>query len=758
MRKITFCTILFFAIVAGYAQEKKAVTPYLYPYDDILITKTIKENPGIAPKYLVYEENVRSVIANIKESKGPNGPKTDTLIDGKMIIPVVFHIIHHGGPENISKEQIEDAVARLNIDYNKLNADTGAANTYPDFNALRANCKMEFRLAKIDPNGNCTEGIVRHFDPQTNYAYFSTMSQFCWTPSHYMNIFCVNFIYPEGMSLPDGAFIGGMSPFPPSNTLTQALTGGDTLADGVLIRQDCIGSIGTAVEMGGMPINALNRTLTHESGHYFNLYHTFQTGVLCTLLSMDGCGSATWGCGDEVDDTPPVQAATQNTALSCYTPGSINTCHNDSPDVPDMIENYMDYQWGYCTNLFTLGQYDRINATMQADRKKLWSKENLIFTGVLDTGASVCAPIAEFFSNSTLVCAGSNLQFTDYSYSGTPQNWLWTFEGGTPATSTDQNPVVTYNTPGIYNVKLLVSNANGSDSLIKQDLIIVKPVTAGTATPFTENFENVTLNNGWIVVNDAGNPWEITDTASYSASKSMRIKNYAGNNAGSYDEFVTPSYDLTSLPTGGSPMIKFKLAYAGKISSGSILTAADTAFDALQMFVSIDCGENWIEKYSASGLDLTSANAITGSFAPTLPSQWKEISRPLPYSYLTQNNVMFKFVFHSNGGNNLYIDDINITSPTVGFDESMIGSLNFSIQPNPLTTLSTIRFNMEVPAMVSITVYDMLGNEVKKLVDRRLDAGAHSINLDRPALGSNGIYFVKASFDGNMLVKKIIVE
>jgi len=91
---------------------------------------------------------------------------------------VVFHIVHNGGPENISREQIEDAIKLINIDYNKLNADTTLGHTYPPFNALRADCKIEFRLAKVDPNGNCTDGIMRHYDPQTNYGYFKTMTDY----------------------------------------------------------------------------------------------------------------------------------------------------------------------------------------------------------------------------------------------------------------------------------------------------------------------------------------------------------------------------------------------------------------------------------------------------------------------------------------------------------------------------------------------------------------------------------------------------
>jgi PKD repeat protein len=758
MKKFILVCIFLISVVTTFSQQKDPVKPFPYLYDDILIRQKILEDPGLAAKYVVYEENMKQIIASMKANENKSGLKTDTLINGRRIIPVVFHVIHNGGPENISKAQIEDAINLMNIDYNKLNTDTGAGYTFPAYNALRADCQIEFRLAKLDPNGNCTYGIVRHLDPQTNYSYFSTMSQYCWMPSHYLNVFTVAYIYPNGVALPDGAFIGGMSPFPPSNTLTQALTGGDTLADGVLIRHDGIGSIGTATTIGGMPINALNRTFTHESGHYFNLYHTFQTGPFCVLLGSDGCGSSVLGCGDAVDDTPPVAAATQNTTTSCYTPGSLNSCTNDSPDMPDMIENYMDYQWGFCANLFTQGQLDRMNATMQADRKKLWSKENLIQTGVLDTTPPHCAPIADFISNSHMVCAGGNIQFTDYSYSGQAQNWSWTFDGGTPATSTVQNPLVTYATPGIYSVTLKAINANGSDSIMKQDFITVKPSTASAQAPFMEDFESADLNNGWFINNDAGNAWEITDTAFYSGVKSIRLKNYTGNSAGSYDEIITPAYDLTTLPIDGVPFIKFRLAYAGRIIAATIVSSADTAFDALKMFISTDCGETWQQKYGESGLALTSTNAVSGSFGPASTADWKLISRPLGTSFLSENHLMLKFQFHANGGNNLYIDDINITGSTVGFDEIALSKLNLNIQPNPVSDNSELLFNLEIPAQTKITAYNILGNEVKSIINEKLGTGSHSYTISKSDLGNSGVYFVRAEFEGNIFVKKIVVE
>lgn len=92
--------------------------------------------------------------------------------------------------------------------------------------------------------------------------------------------------------------------------------------------------------------------------------------------------------------------------------------------------------------------------------------------GVWSSRVYRTAPSAAFTSNTTLVPVTGQVKFTDLS-SGIPSAWQWTFEGGTPATSTQQNPVVTYNVPGTYAVKLKVSNSLGVDSVIYQNYITV---------------------------------------------------------------------------------------------------------------------------------------------------------------------------------------------------------------------------------------------------------------------------------------------
>ncbi|CAN2042184.1 hypothetical protein GMMP15_720038 [Candidatus Magnetomoraceae bacterium gMMP-15] len=85
--------------------------------------------------------------------------------------------------------------------------------------------------------------------------------------------------------------------------------------------------------------------------------------------------------------------------------------------------------------------------------------------------ASSC-PLADFASDYTTVSAGKSIKFTDKSI-GHPTSWEWTFNGGSPETSTDQNPTIQYNSSGIYDVTLTVVSDSNSDTITKTAYIHV---------------------------------------------------------------------------------------------------------------------------------------------------------------------------------------------------------------------------------------------------------------------------------------------
>lgn len=770
MKKITFLFLSAFFIAAFglklQAQQNQA--PHINCYQDIMIKQKLKGHPELINQYLENQKKFKKLIEDIENGTLTKGVNTDTLVNGRRVIPVVIHVIHNYGPEFISDEQAISAITALNTDYNKLNADT--ASTFQTFKSRAANFKLEFRLAKIDPQGNCTNGIDKIYDPETNYAYFSTMAKYNWNPKKYLNVYCVNFIYPEGVSLPDGAFIGGMSPFPTSDPLG-ALMGGDSLSDGVLIRQDCIGTVGTATNMGGMGINALNRTFTHEMGHYLSLYHTFQNiGLMFGIipqLGADGCDQGSWLVplnNDEVDDTPPIVAATQSTSLACYTPGSRNTCTNDVPDEPDMVENYMDYQNGYCANIFTQGQFARANAIIMGQRRALWSYENLVYTGVWDTSYHpLCKPKSDFNCNLKAICPGGSITFTPFISRAAADTYEWTFPGGTPATSNLLNPVVTYNTPGVYAVTLTVTNVTGSDSYTRQNLITVSDPTAGIPAPILESFETGDLSN-WMIKNmDSQNAWVISDSASYTGTKCLRLANFYGNKAGSLDEAISPAYNLS----GNTPYkIKFKLCYAGKKIPNNALaqmltgqSSADTIYDNLQLLVSKDCGQTWTARWARSGSALSTCGLDSNNFIPTAILQWREETVVLPTNFSNNPNFRFKFLFRSKGGQNVYIDDINLDVFTnIELNNEIAKTVELGVFPNPVEGSSTISFNLITSENVNLKVYDALGREAITLVNGKLDEGQHQYSISKEQLPNSGMYMVKLFVGNQSFTKKILVN
>ena len=91
----------------------------------------------------VQEQNLMHLIRNNMQHKSG---------DSLLIIPTVVHIIHTNGIGDISNLQVEDGIRVVNEDFRRMNTDT--VNGNPIFYPFAADCKIEFRLAKLDPNGD----------------------------------------------------------------------------------------------------------------------------------------------------------------------------------------------------------------------------------------------------------------------------------------------------------------------------------------------------------------------------------------------------------------------------------------------------------------------------------------------------------------------------------------------------------------------------------------------------------------------------
>jgi len=290
------------------------------------------------------------------------------------------------------------------------------------------------------------------------------------------------------------------------------------------------------------------------------------------------------------------------------------------------------------------------------------------------------APVASFTANNVNICVGQSVQFTSTA-SGAPTSYSWTFGGGTPATSTTQNPSITYNTAGTYNVSLTVSNTNGTNTSTQTGYITVTGASTN-ALPVNEGFTATafppTAPAAWTIINTDGGAttWARSATVGVAPTvgNSMVFDNYNFDDSGNSDEMRLPKLNFTGY---SAAQMTFHIAYAPFTQNGQ------TFSDGLQVIVSTDCGTTWNTIYDKSGTTVAAGNlptvaAITTQFTPTA-AQWRQETVDLT-SYVGQANVIIAFKNMAAYGNRLFIDNINLTGtsvpspPTASFTSTPTGS------------------------------------------------------------------------------------
>lgn len=356
-------------------------------------------------------------------------------------------------------------------------------------------------------------------------------------------------------------------------------------------------------------------------------------------------------------------------------------------------------------------------------------------------GSQFCTPVANFTVNPSAVCAGSPVTFSDQSFF--PDGWSWSFPGGSPSTSFDQNPQVSYNAHGVYDVTLTVSNSTGTNSLTKSGVITIYPANGQYALPYSESFEITAFpGNEWGIDNGGGNTWSQNTLAAKTGSNSIFIDNFNGNTLGSSDVFLTPTYDL-SWSTGHS--MTFELAFAATQSNSD---------DRLRVYATTNCGQLWNLRYVRTGTQLQTAGVVTGPFTPSAGDWVTQTVNLSSISYNNKPSVGFKFEYIHDQGNNIFIDDINITG-TTGVQDYAFHS-QWNVYPNPVSSSATVGFILEKSHEIFIDVIDVVGREVGRIEPVMLPSGEYQFDL--PLDISNGLYSVRVFVDGVPSVKRVIVE
>ncbi|MGB3946986.1 MAG: M43 family zinc metalloprotease [Bacteroidia bacterium] len=671
---------------------------------DELRINTLKQNPTIAKAVIIRDSILEAFTKNFENNMHY---KSSTPI---YTIPVVFHVIHNYGSENISNEQILDGLDVLNQTFRKQLADT--ASIVADFKPIHADCEIEFKLAKLDPDGNCTSGINRIASHLTTIGDHSVKSLIHWPPTKYLNVYIVS--NPAGLA--------GHCVWPAD---------ADTIPewDGIVIAHNCVGRIGTSN-------NTTSVVFAHECGHYLNLHHIWGGNNVPGFYYYP-CADPNKDCNidDFVTDTPPTIGW-----QTCNLTGA--SCGN----TVDNVQNVMDYS--YCNKMFTYGQKARMHACLNspiAGRNNLWQTLNLIATGVADSLSAFVLCEGDFKSNKNVVCANNSnsITFTNTTLAQTYTNAVWTFQGGNPSTSTQLVPVVTYTTPGKYDVELKLFKGMDSLVILKKKYINVFETT-GNNYPFAESFE--TVNNidtsAWFAYSfDTINSWQVTSNAASIGAQSIMLNNYDKTES-TKDELYSQTLNLTGA---SSLNLSFKYAYAKKDTSSD---------DRLQLFITNGCNASWLQRLNIIDQALETAPPTNLAFVPLNDTNWKQAHTLIPTTYLN-SNFKFKFVFTSNNGNNLYIDDINLDINASINNSDFSSTLN--VFPNPAHEQVKISFSLETATLVSIAIYDVLGQLVFEKSKEIYNIGDNTIVINTKEFKS-GFYLLKINDSNNSTSLPLIIN
>lgn len=478
-------------------------------------------------------------------------------------------------------------------------------------------------------------------------------------------------VYFSGSLSSSGTALCGYTRFPPSS-------------DRVFVANGCV--------FGG--------TFEHELGHYFTLYHTHgktNTGTTDELVDGSNCTTA----GDNLCDTPADPNLSGKVSGSCAYTGGEKDANGDF-FVP-MVNNIMAYSLDQCQNALTAGQYERMRNGFENGRSYLNFKSTS-FTAL-------------FTASAQEVCVGSSISFEANSFGAT--SYEWEFPGGDPATSEDDNPVVVYDTPGSFRVKLTTMNNTGGVAVIeKSNFVLVNdPLENAVSETIKTNFQEADVPSGWEIENpDSGFSFEISDIDKSGSSESNSIfvdnYNYTTDVPGNVDLLIPPTID----PLGVRGLtITFDYAYSYLDGFFDGTNVFPPRYDSLEILLDSKCLTEDVSLWKQGGEEMATIDEPAEDlFVPT-NNDWESVT--INYEFSGEFDFgLIKFKSISYNGNSLYLDDI-VIEPDYGVHAP-----------------TSLKFENSNPSELLISWRDNSINELGFIVQRSLD-GTEYVNID--TVGTN---------------------
>ena len=496
---------------------------------DETLQQSIAENPELQK---VLDENEKRLQAFIKKyTKDPKHEVDKSIGNGVYEIPVVFHIIHTGtgSPSDIDPALCATALEELNNDFR---------------DSMHTDVEIQFCLAKRDQFGNPSSGVTKHDGTgiggyenvginrlaNGNEAAIKGLS--VWPNTDFINIWVVNNIHGgNGITL-------GYATFP----------GSSAAIDGIVIRYDVLGS------------SIYSNALTHEAGHFFDLYHTFEGGSAGACPPNSDCNLQ----GDRICDTPPhklVQGGCDTTNL--------NICDNNN-SLDSVAHNHMNYTENDCRYEFTDSQAVRIRCALLTLRQPL--------TYSLGCASGCLTTTSSFTVDSTGVDTLTNVSFVSTSTGNAPLQYSWLIDGTEVGTSNVFQHV--FGDPGQYEVCLDVT---GSDGCIKRSCTTMTafPVCAPSPNPcekvLSGSFEQINSSTGSSNNFDPVCGWDKTESSPFYCN--MPDNNSIGlifTYTTTFDEERVTSEAPLDLKVGSDYIISFDYHVTNEVPEKLIVALTQT--------------------------------------------------------------------------------------------------------------------------------------------------------------------------------------
>ena len=371
--------------------------------------------------------------------------------------------------------------------------------------------------------------------------------------------------------------------------------------------------------------------------------------------------------------------------------------------------------------------------------------------------------VADFVADATAVNIGGTVHFTDNSWGAQLVSWNWEFEGGTPATSTELNPVVTYNVAGTYNVRLTVTNADGeSDTKFMPNYISVAEAY---------NMANTTVTTCDAMFYDNGGP-----NANYSDNQNLTMTFLPATQGGiievAFQTFETENnWDFLNIYDGTSASAPHIGQYTGGNSPGTVTATnsegaltfvftSDSSYNKIGWAAHVYCigisypleanayaehdtiyvgGTNRLYAYATGG-----AETYTYTWTPAENLDNPSAQNPL---FTATEEGEFTYTVTVNDGSQTAT--ATVTFVVSGDDDvEEINANSVVLYPNPASTTVNIG-GITSFSNLNVMIVNLQGQIVREI--------ANSLEINTSDV-EPGIYFIKIDCDGQQYLKKIVIK